>query len=78
MLTGLTGAFGNNLLAFCFVPVFYFAHHHATTPSRWPRALGWPRTAAELALLLLLVAFGFALLALSTTSTITTMLSGSS
>ena len=75
VLTGLTGAFGNNLLAFCFVPVFYFSHHYATT--RWPGRLGWSRTAAEHALLLVLAAFGFALLGLSTTSTVT-MLSGSS
>ena len=70
ILTGLTGAFGNNLLAFVSAPVLYFAYHRAA--GRWASVDA--RRGAELALLALLLAFGIYLAVMGTESTVVALL----
>ena len=72
LLTGLTGAVGNNLLAFVFVPLFYFERRRQL--GHWRSISG--ALAAELLLCAVLFAFGLGLLLLSTTSTLRSAFGG--
>jgi len=70
LLTGLTGAFGNNILGLVLPPIFY--HRLQARRGYWrdPHATAWGRTRrrAEQAALCATLAFGLAFLLLSTSS----------
>ena len=66
LLTGLTGAFGNNLLAFVFVPVFFVARRRALGRA----GVHGPLSLTEWGTCGILLTFGKTLLVLSTASTV--------
>ena len=78
LLTGLTGGFGNNMLAFVFVPLLYVKLRH--TAGYW--AFDWSSTRSvankigQLVLMVLLFLFGISLLILAVFSTVQSMLDG--
>ena len=70
LITGLTGAFGNNLLAFVFVPVFYMRRRQQLEGSSGSLSVHPCKQHSDTILCCALFAFGIGLLILSTTFTL--------